>query len=637
MGISWKSRDVLRVEFRKHLEFAQKGYGSGDQVCAKLEVKSADGCPSVTLNASAQMNGNEFFSSTPELDDGGNAVINFTMPEELAETSAILNISIDDGSVTESISKTIPILKNNIEVNFYPEGGSIIEGLVNFVYVESFMNSQDPADIDAVIYERRPSGEEVPIQRFHTEHEGRCKFSFTPKENHVYRCGIIRPDVGDYEPKLPEILENGVVLHASKEIYEADEDISICVGSTNACILLAQVFRKENLVYQEELHFSEETVRETQNYLSTTTASPVSLFGNVLHSKETSNVSDIDLSLYGGGTLPVDFLEDSLNSPSPGAYHTEEEEPEDENPILSHPAMKFVSFNRNSRTSDNDIYTSGVFRVTVSDKKSKTPFCERIVYRKCSETLQVRVVTDKEKYTEEDQPMLAVKVMRQDGTPVPNAVVSVCVVDDSILQMQEKRLQHPHLPAMVLLESDVKELRDAGVYLPEFADPSIPFSPRMLDLLLGVQGWRKFVFSFQTKKQQDEFFEKYPAVAPALLSRSVISNSPGDAPPLPSAASYYDSDSSDEFDDFESLSLVEKCKRPARRKGRGGSLLGMKFGAAPSPPGCGAPPPLGMEFEANAPIPPPGMFSASVQAPARRTRQSMIQGFSDNSQKLMGN
>ena len=43
---------------------------------------------------------------------------------------------------------------------------------------------------------------------------------------------------------------------------------------------------------------------------------------------------------------------------------------------------------------------------------------------------------------------------------------------------------------MVLLESDVKELADAHVYL----DSKNPKAPQALDLLLGTQGWRRFAF-----------------------------------------------------------------------------------------------------------------------------------------------
>jgi len=56
--------------------------------------------------------------------------------------------------------------------------------------------------------------------------------------------------------------------------------------------------------------------------------------------------------------------------------------------------------------------------------------------------------------------------------------------------MIEPRERAPRLPVMVMLESDVRELADAHVYL----DPANPDAPRATDLLLGTQGWRRFAF-----------------------------------------------------------------------------------------------------------------------------------------------
>ncbi|MFI4860399.1 MAG: alpha-2-macroglobulin family protein, partial [Phycisphaerales bacterium JB063] len=68
------------------------------------------------------------------------------------------------------------------------------------------------------------------------------------------------------------------------------------------------------------------------------------------------------------------------------------------------------------------------------------------------------------------------------------AFAGVTVTDDSTLEMIETREQRPMLPAMVLLEQEVRELMDAAVYL----DPDNPEAAQQLDLLLGTQGWRRF-------------------------------------------------------------------------------------------------------------------------------------------------
>src|SRR5690606_26140281 len=74
------------------------------------------------------------------------------------------------------------------------------------------------------------------------------------------------------------------------------------------------------------------------------------------------------------------------------------------------------------------------------------------------------------------------------GRPV-DALVGLTAVDDATLKRIDPRERAPRLPTQVLLGSDVRELKDAAAYLDE---------PRHggaeVDLLLGTQGWRRFVW-----------------------------------------------------------------------------------------------------------------------------------------------
>jgi hypothetical protein len=92
------------------------------------------------------------------------------------------------------------------------------------------------------------------------------------------------------------------------------------------------------------------------------------------------------------------------------------------------------------------------------------------------------------------------------------AVVGLTVTDDSVLEMIEKREQRPRLPVMVLLESDVRDLADAHVYL----DDANPKAPLATDLLLGTQGWRRFA----TIKTSDFVAERRRCAARAGVARA---------------------------------------------------------------------------------------------------------------------
>ena len=130
----------------------------------------------------------------------------------------------------------------------------------------------------------------------------------------------------------------------------------------------------------------------------------------------------------------------------------------------------------------------GVLIATLWNDRGK-PLAERLVYRQPDKNLKVAVKADRPSYVPGGRAKLTVKTTNNAGKPV-GAVVGLTVTDDSVLEMIEKREQAPRLPVMVLLESDVRELADAHVYL----DPSNPEAPLAVDLLLGTQGWRRFAF-----------------------------------------------------------------------------------------------------------------------------------------------
>lgn len=131
---------------------------------------------------------------------------------------------------------------------------------------------------------------------------------------------------------------------------------------------------------------------------------------------------------------------------------------------------------------------TGVLVATVWDDQGK-PLAERLVFRQPRGAVNVEISADLQQYVPGSTARLKLKTTDREGKPV-KAVVGLTVTDDSVLEMIEKREQSPRLPAMVLLEGEVRELADAHVYL----DPENDEAPAAVDLLLGTQGWRRFAF-----------------------------------------------------------------------------------------------------------------------------------------------
>jgi hypothetical protein len=128
----------------------------------------------------------------------------------------------------------------------------------------------------------------------------------------------------------------------------------------------------------------------------------------------------------------------------------------------------------------------GVVVVTAYDEQ-KIPLAERLLFRQPEHGLKVRVTADRADYVPGDKVNLRIATTDDTGNPV-GALVGLTVTDSSVLEMIDKREQTARLPVMVLLESEVRDLSDAHVYL----DETNPKAPLATDLLLGTQGWRRF-------------------------------------------------------------------------------------------------------------------------------------------------
>ena len=123
------------------------------------------------------------------MDRSGDAGASFRLPAEIQRGEGVIGMAIQDGGTVETAAKTIPILLQSVDVSLYPEGGDLIAGLPNRVYVEGKTPAPKPADLAGFIVNR--AGQEIAT--FRTEHEGRGRFSFVPAKGETYSLRITEP------------------------------------------------------------------------------------------------------------------------------------------------------------------------------------------------------------------------------------------------------------------------------------------------------------------------------------------------------------------------------------------------------------------------------------------------------------
>src|SRR6266850_3220408 len=215
---------------KSQIVFVRDGYGPGDTVAANLHVERAEGgVPAgAKVSASARVDGEETWTGATTVDGSGNAGASFKLPAAIARGEGVIAMIIEDGGTVETATKTIPILLQTIDLAIYPEGGDLIAGLLNRVYLEGRTPAQKPADMAGVIV--NAAGRKVAT--FRTEHEGRGRFSFVPAKGEAYSLRVTEPAGIKTIFPLPAVKESGAVIFSAFDVTPRQKDVVVRVAAT---------------------------------------------------------------------------------------------------------------------------------------------------------------------------------------------------------------------------------------------------------------------------------------------------------------------------------------------------------------------------------------------------------------------
>jgi hypothetical protein len=197
------------------LQFGRRGFGPGDEVTATLSAVRAEGTipAGAKVTAVGTVDGKEVCRQSLNLDSRGIASVRFPLPQRIEDGQGTLAMIIDDGGVSESATKTIPILVYRVSLDFYPEGGDLVAGLESRVYFEARNASKDPADVTGRILD--DEGREAA--RFESTHEGRGRFALTPVPGRRYHAVLDRPSNLASTYELPAVQARGFTLQETDE------------------------------------------------------------------------------------------------------------------------------------------------------------------------------------------------------------------------------------------------------------------------------------------------------------------------------------------------------------------------------------------------------------------------------------
>jgi TonB family protein len=208
-------QSVLIPRILMKLDFDRKAYSSNDTVIAKLNIKSIENqaLSNIEYSYTLMLNGEKQFTKTEQLNDTGYANVRFILPDKLESNDGILNITIKYKGNTESISRSIPIVLNRIDLQFFPEGGYCVENVKTRVAFKAVNEFGKPADIEGSVLDENNR----IMYKFRSFHDGMGAFDFALQKNKKYKVIITKPEKIETVYQLPEILPRGFVLNVYSE------------------------------------------------------------------------------------------------------------------------------------------------------------------------------------------------------------------------------------------------------------------------------------------------------------------------------------------------------------------------------------------------------------------------------------
>jgi hypothetical protein len=197
---------------KKKLEFVKKSYGAGDTVAATLELKRPTGevLANKSVSAVVTLDGVELPRIRLATNAEGNALLKFDLPKTITAGDGLLTILVEDGGITESISKAIPILQKKLVLAFFPEGGKMVAGLPTRLYFEAKTLQGKPADVSGRLVDDLGHA----VAKFATYKNGLGRLEMTPATGRSYSAEIDSPASVTEKYDLPLAESQGCVMQS---------------------------------------------------------------------------------------------------------------------------------------------------------------------------------------------------------------------------------------------------------------------------------------------------------------------------------------------------------------------------------------------------------------------------------------
>ncbi|KAF2517654.1 TonB-dependent receptor plug domain-containing protein [Flavobacterium foetidum] len=198
------------------LDFKKKAYGSGEICEADFELKNLESQPIKNYNFKYDvfLEGKKIDSAVGgKTDDLGKAVIRFKLPEDLKSNDGILNVMLDYDNFKESVTRSIPINLNFIDLQFLPESGYLVENETSSLFYIAKNEFGLPMDVAGFIEDEDGNR----IADFKSDHDGMGNAFLKTAPDKKYFAVVTSPFLSKEKIALPEAQKNVFAINAKKQ------------------------------------------------------------------------------------------------------------------------------------------------------------------------------------------------------------------------------------------------------------------------------------------------------------------------------------------------------------------------------------------------------------------------------------
>ncbi|MFY0255742.1 TonB-dependent receptor plug domain-containing protein [Chitinophaga sp. 30R24] len=206
---------VIAPRVLMKLDFPKKGYGPGDTVIADYTMRNLSDQPvaAYTINYKVSVDGRVINTSTALTNKEGKVQLRFVLPANLNTTDGLLNVIVNYQGYTESISRSIPIVLNKIDMQLMPEGGTMVAGLPANIAFLAVNEHGKPADIKGEVWDDLGNR----LTTFESYYGGMGQFPFTPEAGRKYTVKIVAPQHITQTYAFPVFAAAGIGMNVTRQ------------------------------------------------------------------------------------------------------------------------------------------------------------------------------------------------------------------------------------------------------------------------------------------------------------------------------------------------------------------------------------------------------------------------------------